>query len=207
MIDFLQNLLVEGGYSVKDLGLVLADRYYMPFADVKPNDFYYRAVRWAVDENITAGVSATSFAPNAVCTRSQVVSFLWREAGSPEPDSVNSRFVDVDPSAWYGKAVLWAVEQGITFGVDANHFNPDADCTRAQIVAFLWRYANKPAPASTKSPFSDVQMDDWFAKPVLWAVEQGITLGVGGSRFAPDDPCTRGQVVAFLWRQAGKPVV
>ena len=207
MIDFLQNLLVEGGYSVKDLGFVLADRYYMPFTDVNPDDFYYRAVRWAVDEKITAGVSATSFAPDDVCTRSQVVTFLWREAGSPDPVSANSRFVDVDPNAWYGKAVLWAVEQGITVGVNANHFAPDAECTRSQIVTFLWRYAKSPAPSSTTSPFSDVQMDDWYAKPVLWAVEQGITLGVGGSRFAPDDPCTRGQVVTFLWRQAGQPIV
>jgi len=171
-----------------------------PFTDVKESDYFATPVLWAVGKGITNGMSATSFAPNAPCTRGQIVTFLWRACGSPEPTRTNNPFTDVKSSEYYYKAVLWAVEQGITTGLSATTFGPNATCTRGQVATFLWRSQGEPAPASTNNPFSDVKTSDYYCKAVLWAVENNVTQGVGGGKFAPNDSCTRGQIVTFLYR-------
>ena len=170
------------------------------FKDVTdPKAFYYEPVYWAVENGITKGTDATHFSPNATCTRAQVVAFLWRAAGSPEPASADNPFADVKSGAYYYKAVLWAVENNITNGVDPTHFVPDKGCTRAQVVAFLWRAKHQPQPDSDSSPFKDVS-GGYFFKAVLWAVEKGITKGTDATHFSPDKTCTRGQIVTFLYR-------
>jgi len=171
-----------------------------PFTDVKENDYFATPVLWAVGKNITNGMSATSFAPNAPCTRGQIVTFLWRACGSPEPTSTKNNFKDVKAGEYYYKAVLWAVENGITTGLSATSFGPNATCTRGQVATFLWRSQGEPAPVSTNNPFSDVKTSDYYFKAVLWAVENDVTQGVGGSKFAPNASCTRGQIVTFLYR-------
>ncbi len=169
------------------------------FSDVGEDDWFAPAVDWAADNNITGGVGNGLFAPNGICTRGQIVTFLWRAAGSPEPAG-ESGFADVAADAYYAKAVAWAVERGITGGIGNGLFAPDMVCTRAQIVTFLWRAAGMPAPQSGVNPFSDVPADAWYAQAVLWAVEKGITTGVGNGLFGPQVPCTRAQVVTFLYR-------
>ena len=169
------------------------------FTDVAKNAFYADAVAWAVNNGITTGTSATTFSPNAACTRAQVVTFLWRAAGSPAPKSSSMPFADVAANAYYHDAVLWAVENGITTGTGADSFSPDAACTREQIVTFLWRAEGKPA-ASGKTPFGDVAANAYYHDAVLWAVENGITTGMTATTFAPDAVCTRGQIVTFLYR-------
>ena len=169
------------------------------FSDVGEDDWFAPAVDWAADNNITGGVGSGLFAPNGICTRGQIVTFLWRAAGSPEPAG-ESGFADVAADAYYAKAVAWAVERGITGGIGNGLFAPDMVCTRAQIVTFLWRAAGMPAPQSGVNPFSDVPADAWYAQAVLWAVEKGITTGVGNGLFGPQVPCTRAQVVTFLYR-------
>ena len=169
------------------------------FTDVAKNAFYADAVAWAVENGITTGTSATTFSPNAACTRAQVVTFLWRAAGSPAPKSSSMPFADVAANAYYHDAVLWAVENGITTGTGADSFSPDAACTREQIVTFLWRAEGKPA-ASGKTPFGDVAANAYYHDAVLWAVENGITTGMTATTFAPDAVCTRGQIVTFLYR-------
>ena len=171
-----------------------------PFTDVKESDYFATPVLWAVGKGITNGMSATSFAPNAPCTRGQIVTFLWRACGSPEPTKTDNPFTDVKSSEYYYKAVLWAVENGITTGLSATTFGPNATCTRGQVATFLWRSQGEPAPASTNNPFSDVKTSDYYCKAVLWAVENNVTQGVGGGKFAPNDSCTRGQIVTFLYR-------
>ncbi len=170
-----------------------------PFTDVPMAQYYATPVLWAVERGITNGMSATSFAPDATCTRGQIVTFLWRAAGSPEPRNSRNPFVDVPSNQYYYKAVLWAVEQGITNGLDATHFGPDASCTRGQIVTFLWRSKNKPS-VSSANPFGDVSGGAYYYSAVLWAVKNGITNGMSATSFAPDAPCTRGQIVTFLYR-------
>jgi len=171
-----------------------------PFTDVKESDYFATPVLWAVGKNITNGMSATSFAPNANCTRGQIVTFLWRACGSPEPTKSDNPFTDVKADAYYYKAVLWAVENGITTGLSATTFGPNATCTRGQVATFLWRSQGEPAPASTNNPFSDVKTSDYYFKAVLWAVENNVTQGVGSGKFAPNASCTRGQIVTFLYR-------
>ena len=180
-------------------GIFEDDEQETSFEDVPADAFYANAVQWAVDENVTTGLSTTSFGPNEPCTRSQIVTFLWRAAGEPEPGSSANPFLDVNPADFYYKAVLWAVEQGITTGLSATSFGPNAPCTRGQVATFLWRYAGEPAPTSG-NPFSDVAAKDFCYQAVLWAVENDVTTGVGGGRFAPNDTCTRGQIVTFLYR-------
>ena len=158
------------------------------------------AIDWAIVNKITSGTSATTFSPNAGCTRAQVVTFLWRAAGSPEPTSTSNPFTDVKESAYYYKAVLWAVEKGITMGTAADKFSPDATCTRAQIVTFLWRYEGTPAPKTNNNLFTDVKAGAYYEKAVLWAAETGVTAGTSVTTFSPDDTCTRAQVVTFLYR-------
>lgn len=169
------------------------------FRDVSKTDYYYEAVRWAVSKNVTQGTSVNAFSPNAQCTRAQVVTFLWRAAGSPAPKSRTLPFRDVGPNEFYYDAVCWAVEQGITGGTGANTFSPDLVVTRAQAVALLHRAAGAPA-ARTASAFSDVDSGSYYAAAAQWASAQGITQGTGGSRFSPDLDCTRGQIVSFLYR-------
>ena len=169
------------------------------FNDVKPGDYFYDAVNWAVEKGITTGTSATTFSPNASCTRAQIVTFLWRASGSPEPKTASNPFTDVAANAYYCKAVLWAVENGITTGTSATTFSPDAPCTRAQGVTFLWR-ANGSKTASAAASFTDVASDAYYAPAVAWAAEQNVTGGVGNGLFSPDTTCTRAQIVSMLYR-------
>ena len=170
-----------------------------PFTDVPEGSYYEDAVIWAVDKGITGGTSATTFSPNGICTRAQAVTFLWRAAGSPAPKSSAMPFTDVPAGSWYYDAVLWAVEQGITAGTSATTFAPDLNCSRAQIVTFLWRAAGSPAVSGSPA-FSDVAPDAYYAKAVKWAQANGITSGIGGGLFGSNDNCTRAQIVTFIWR-------
>ena len=169
------------------------------FVDVPADSYYYDAVLWAVKEGITNGTSATTFSPDASCTRAQMVTFLWRAAGSPEPKVTECKFTDVNMDSYYGKAVLWAVENGITNGTSDTTFSPDATCTRAQMAAFLCRMADGK-PVSSTNAFTDVKADAYYADSVQWAVENAITNGTGDNKFSPDATCTRAQMVTFLYR-------
>ena len=171
-----------------------------PFSDVRARDYFFEPVLWASYRGITSGVSPTRFGPGEPCTRAQVVTFLWRAAGQPKPESADNPFSDVKKSAYYYDAVLWAVENGITAGISPTRFGPGNPCTRAQVVTFLWRASEQPDPGSTENPFSDLKQSDYYQKAVLWAVENGITSGTGNGRFSPGQTCTRGQVVSFLYR-------
>ena len=171
-----------------------------PFTDVPLGSFYEAPVLWALENRITNGLTDTTFGPTTVCNRAQVVTFLWRAAGSPEPEVTAHDFVDVIPGSFYEKAVLWAVENGITTGTDATHFSPNAACNRATVVTFLYRAAGSPAVEGTDNPFSDVPAKGWYTKAVLWAVENGITKGLSATEFGPNASCNRAQVVTFLYR-------
>ena len=176
-----------------------------PFTDVDINDWFANPVLWAVEKGITSGISPTQFGPNNPCTRAQVVTFLWAAEGKPAPSSYTNPFTDVPSDAWYVKPVLWAVEQGITGGTSPNTVSPDNECTRAQIVTFLYAAAGKPA-ISGSSEFADVANADWYAKPVIWAKENDITGGTAPNTFGPLNVCTRGQVVTFLFKAYGSNV-
>ena len=244
LVGFLHTLLSKGGFTLKDLGMDTAAKWYAshtapstpspkptqtpaspkptttpstpkpetprtirnPFRDVREGEFFFTPVLWAVshDPLITDGTSETTFSPDDTCTRGQVVTFLWRSMGCAEPTKTNNPFRDVTASDYFYKAVLWAVEKGITDGTDAEHFSPEQGCTRGQVVTFLARAANG-APSGTKNPFADVTAADYFYKPVLWAVEKKITDGLTETAFGPEATCTRGQIVTFLWRAAGSP--
>lgn len=167
------------------------------FADVSAEEYYYEAVKWASENGVTGGTGENLFGANLPCTRAQIVTFLWRAAGSPEPKGM-SGFVDVSADAYYAKAVAWAVEEGIVSGTSATTFNPDAVCTRAQSVAFLYRAFGEKV--NKAAGFSDVSADAYYADAVAWAVENGVASGIGGGLFAPDQDCARGQIVAFLYR-------
>ena len=184
----------------KTEGIPAAGAASSPFVDITTTDFYYDPVLWAVEENITNGIDATHFGPTVGCTRAHVVTFLWRSVGCPAPSSNYNPFVDVAPGSYYYDAVLWAVEKGITNGTSATTFDPDLICTRGQIVTFLWRFRNEPVPVSDENPFWDVASGQYYYNAILWAVENGITKGMGNGIFAPDDPCTRAQIVTFLYR-------
>lgn len=170
------------------------------FVDVFANDYYYDAVLWAVENGITNGTSATTFSPSNPCTRAQMATFLWRAAGSPEPVGSTNPFVDVSADAYYAKAVQWAYEQGITGGTSATTFSPDETCTRGQMATFLWRDAGSPAVSGEGAPFVDVSNDAYHATAVDWAYEESITGGTSATSYSPNDPCTRGQMVTFLYR-------
>ena len=167
------------------------------FADVPANSYYADAVLWAAKNGITGGIGNGLFGPNQPCTRAQIVTFLWRAAGSPEPKTMSS-FADVSMDAYYAKAVAWAVENGITTGTGDGKFSPDATCTRAQSVTFLFRAIGKLV--DSKAEFSDVLADSYYANAVDWAVENGVTNGIGDGLFGPDNSCTRAQIVTFLYR-------
>lgn len=170
----------------------------LPFNDVTARDYFFDAVKWAVDKGITSGTSRNTFSPNAPCTRAQVVTFLWRAAGSPQPSSTSNPFTDVHANDYFYDAVLWAVENGITNGTSATTFSPDATVTRAQVVTFLWRANGQPAAGN--SGFADVSADEYYATAVAWAVFQRVTTGTGVGVFSPDAACTRAQIVTFLYR-------
>ena len=171
-----------------------------PYGDVSKDSYYYDAVKWAAETGVTTGVGDGLFAPEWVCTRGQIVTFLWRASGSPAPKATELPFTDVAADAYYAQAVLWAVENGITNGTSETTFSPNQTCTRAHAVAFLYRMSGSPAAAG--STFSDVAADAYYSAAVAWAVEKGITNGTSGTTFSPDDTCTRGQIVTFLYRLA-----
>ena len=168
------------------------------FVDVKASDYFYDAVLWAAEKGVTSGADALHFSPNAPCTRAQIVTFLWRAAGSPAPKNMSS-FADVPADAFYAKAVAWAVENGITGGTGDGKFSPDATCTRAQAVTFLYRASGAPA-VSGNAAFSDVATNAYYAAAVKWAEKKGITGGIGGGLFGSNNNCTRAQIVTFLYR-------
>ena len=169
------------------------------FVDVATGSYYEDAVDWAVENGITKGTDDTHFSPDGICTRAQAVTFLWRTAGSPKPETRAMPFTDVPVGSYYYDAVLWAVENGITKGTSDMTFSPDATCSRAQIVTFLWRYEKSPA-AGTANPFADVKSTAYYAGAVLWAVKEDITKGTTNTTFSPNADCTRAQIVTFLWR-------
>ena len=169
------------------------------FVDVATGSYYEDAVDWAVENGITKGTDDTHFSPDGICTRAQAVTFLWRAAGSPEPETRAMPFADIPVGSYYYDAVLWAVENGITKGTSDTTFTPNMTCTRAQIVAFLWRSEKSPA-AGTANPFADVKSTAYYADAVLWAVKENITKGTTNTTFSPDADCTRAQIVTFLYR-------
>ncbi len=171
-----------------------------PFTDVKEGDFFYDSVMWAVKGGITTGTTETTFDPNGKCQRAAVVTFLWRAKGCPEPTTNENPFVDVTENDFFYKAVLWAVENGITNGTSATTFSPYAECNRAAVVTFLWRAMGEPEPTTTSHPFTDVAEDQFYYKAMLWAVENGITNGLTATTFGPTATCNRAQVVTFLYR-------
>ena len=170
------------------------------FTDVSASAYYYNAVLWAVENGVTEGTGAAAFSPDMSCTRAQMVTFLWRGAGSPEPTTTNNPFTDVQAGSYYYDAVLWAVEQGITSGTSATTFSPDTICTRAQAVTFLWRANNSPAVSG--GGFADVPADAYYTNAVAWAVSEEITNGTSTTTFSPDADCTRAQIVTLMYRAA-----
>ena len=210
-LEFQSAGLISGGKAswafdhASDYAIVIDKESHAPktFIDVPAGSYYEDAVIWAVDKGITAGTSATTFNPNGICTRAQAVTFLWRAAGSPAAKSSAMPFTDVKAGSYYETAVLWAVENGITKGSSETMFSPDATCTRAQIVTFLWRSQKFPA-AGMANPFADVAADTYYIDAVLWAVKHNITVGTTFSIFSPDEECTRAQIVTFLYRAHNK---
>ena len=172
------------------------------FVDVKSGDYYYDAVLWAAKNGITSGTDAVHFSPEQPCTRAQIVTFLWRAAGAPEPKGTAAGMTDVVSDSYYEKAVAWAIENGITTGTGDGEFSPVDTCTRAQAVTFLARALN--AKAASAAEFSDVPTDSYFADAVAWAAANGVTEGIGGGLFGSDNDCTRGQIVTFLYRAYNK---
>ena len=173
------------------------------FTDVKEDAYYYDAVNWAVNHKpqITKGISDSTFGPEQTCNRAQVVTFLWRAIGNEEKMTITNPFVDVPTNQYYYNSAVWAFREKITTGKDATHFSPDDPCTREQVATFLWRAMGQPGTSLTKSPFTDVQNKNAYSyTAILWAYENGITTGKTETTFGPNDPCTRGQIVTFLYR-------
>ena len=184
-------------HALQCMGII--EKPVCPFADVTEESFYSDAIMWAVEEGITTGADRNHFLPDALCQRAAVVTFLWRAAGSPEPENTVNPFVDVPEGSFFYKAVLWALEKGITNGVDEHHFAPFGNCSRAQVVTFLWR-ANGCPEADAVNPFVDVTEGSFYETAVLWAVENGITNGMSANIFGVDSICNRAQIVTFLYR-------
>ena len=170
------------------------------FTDVDGDSFYSQPLDHCYDMGWVSGITFNTFAPGNACVRAQVVTFLWRAAGKPEPTLAENPFADVREGDFYYDAVLWAVEKGITTGTDARHFSPLGVCNRAQVVTFLWRAFGQPETAAQEQPFTDVQSGRWYEQPVLWAVEEGITSGMSTTTFGPTADCNRAQIVTFLYR-------
>ena len=188
-------------YTYEKLSPVQDDPVYTDVTN--KNAYFYDAVNWATQTGVAAGVGNNQFAPNGSCTRAQLVSFLWRAAGEPEPETTESPFTDVqNPKAYYYKAVLWAAENGIAAGVGNNRFAPNQTCTRAQIVSFIYR-ASGDKETYTENPFKDVSEKDYFYKAALWGVANGVVAGTSDTTFSPNQTCTRAQGVSFLYRGFG----
>jgi len=172
------------------------------FSDVASDAWCAEAVKWAVDNNITGGIGDGKFGPDQTCTRGQVVTFLWRASGKPgiKAISLTLAYKDVSQSAYYYPALQWATEQKLCSGTGFQTFSPDKVCTRAEMVTFLWRSAGKPLAANRSHSFEDVDKDAYYYEALLWAVEQGITFGTSETTFSPDEGCTRGQMMTFLYR-------
>ena len=175
---------------------------YNPFTDVKKGP-YYDAILWAFCNGVTNGISDTVFGVDNGCTRAQIVTFLYRAAGQPKVENVKNPFTDVSKNSTYYNAIMWAVENGITTGKTATSFDPNAVCTRGQIVTFLWRYEKAPI-VSSLAKFDDVAANSYCYNAVMWAVENGITNGKTTTTFAPNDTCTRAQAVTFIYREFAK---
>ena len=175
------------------------------FVDVSETAYYKNAANWAAKTGVTAGIDATHFGPNQQCTRAQVMTFLWKANGSPEPKTTNNPFTDVKTSNYYYKPVLWAVENGITSGTTATTFSPNAACTRGQVVTFLWHSNGDPQTIAKSNPFGDVKSINYYYYPVLWAIDNGITSGTTDKTFSPNQTCTRAQIVTFIWKSKGSP--
>ena len=203
------GVTVEKGSEIAALGHKFSDGVcsvcgekdptYNPFNDVEKDEFYYDAVLWAVENEVTAGTTDTTFDPNDGCTRAQIVTFLYRAAGSPKVENVKNPFSDVSKDSVYYDAIMWAVSEGITAGTTATTFSPNAVCTRAQIVSFLYR-ASGDSVVKSSTQFTDVPANAWFAEAVAWAVENGITAGTTATTFSPNATCTRAQAVTFIYR-------
>jgi len=176
------------------------DSFSKAFLDVPSGAYYYEPVQWAVQRKITGGFSAIRFGPDGACNRAQMVTFLWRAAGSPTATVSANPFTDVASNAYYYQAVLWAVQKGITTGTSDTTFSPDDIVDRGQVATFLWRAAGSEAVIGTPNPFTDVTPEDYFNQAVLWAVSKKITQGTSETTFSPADPCTRAQAVTFLYR-------
>lgn len=179
------------------------DEVKISFTDVAETDYFYEPVRWAVANGITDGTSDTTFSPKDPCTRGQVVTFLWKAMGSPEPGSKDNPFTDVADDAYYTKAILWATEQEITSGTTETTFSPEDTCSRADVMTFLWAAEEKPSPVKKSSDFTDVAESDYYRDPILWASENKITDGAADTLFGAKDQCTRAQVMTFLWKTMG----
>ena len=164
------------------------------------DQYYYEPITWAAQKGIALGMTETEFWPEDTCTRGQIVTFLWRAAGKPEPEAKGTHFTDVKKTDYFYEAVLWAEENGIALGAAENEFQPEEKCTRAQALTFLWRAAEEPEPEKKTTHFTDVKKTDYFYKAVLWAEKNGIALGMTKDGFGPDGECTRGQVLTFLFR-------
>ena len=215
-LGLLAEILKTGGYAMSDLGF----KNYQPYSgvchylDACPGKAFrdmpaggtwaHDPIDWAVSNNITNGTSKTTFSPDRSCTRGQIVTFLWRASGCPKAENVENPFADVAESDYYYDAVLWAVSKGITSGTSETKFSPDHICTRAQVVTFIWRTAEKPEPGDPWKVYEDVPEGMFYSDAVTWAVSHGITAGVSDTRFAPDSGCTRAQVVTFLFRYCGR---
>ena len=181
----------------------------MPFTDVAAGSYYHDAVLWAIEQGITKGTSDTTFSPNATCTRAQIVTFLWRAAGCPKPESQNNPFSDVQAGAYYSDAVLWAIENGITTGTGDGTFSPNATCNRAQAMAFIYRSEQAKGGGMEGqwmflNPFADVNLESYYGEAVMWAVANGVTGGTTATTFSPNANCTRAQIVTFLYRCLSK---
>ena len=190
------------------LSLLSVTAFASSFKDVQAGAYYEAAVDWAVEEGITNGTGDSAFSPKLACTRAQVVTFLWRSAGEPEPESTDNPFGDVADSgnmSHYYTAILWAVGEGITKGKTTTSFAPGDTVTRAEFVTFLYRYAGEPE-VTVSNPFKDIKSSDYFYDSVLWAAANGITTGTSTTAFTPKQDCTRAQVVTFLYRYYGHPV-
>ena len=174
------------------------------FSDVEKANYFYKPVYWAYNKGITSGTSPSSFSPGNICTRGQILTFLWKSMDSPKPSSTDNPFTDVKPSDYFYKPVLWAKENGITSGTSPTTFSPHKACTRGQIVTFLWILAGRPGPYFS-SPFSDVKITDYYFEPAVWAKNTGITSGTSATTFSPGNPCTRAQALTFLWKMKENP--
>ena len=195
-----QKVIIEGTNEEIRGAQVVFDYELPKFGDIKYTSYYADPVLWAVENGVTKGTTEKTFSPSDICTRGQIVTFLWRAAGAPKPKSTSCPFKDVTKDKYYYDAVLWAVENGITAGTGKTTFSPSEPCTRGQIATFQWRAAGLPASKSTSCPFTDVKKTSFYYDAVLWEVENGITAGTSKTTFSPSKPCTRGQVVTFLYR-------